>query len=448
MRIVELLVVEEAGAVGLKMRVYGREMCFVNCHFAAHLEAVGRRNADFDHVYRTMIFNRPFFSAAAAGVSSTIQMLRCANAMGIHSVEGMPELSEADLVVFFGDFNYRLDDISYDEARDFISQRCFDWLRERDQLLAEMKAGNVFQGMREAVIRFPPTYKFERHQVGLAGYDSSEKKRIPAWCDRILYRDSRTATISSCSLECPVVSLISQYEACMDVTDSDHKPVRCIFCMEIARVDESVRRQEFGEIIGSNEKIMLILEELFKVPEAVVSTNNIILQNQDTSILRITNKCGKDKALFDIICESESTVKENGQASDHRARGCFGFPRWLEVNPASGVIEPGNIVEISVHHEEFQTLEEFVDGIPQNWWCEDARDKEVILVVRVRGSCTTESKSHRIRVRHSFSAKSMPMERKSNKSSSVQANVLHRSDFQRLSCSTDMVDQLRNLHSP
>lgn len=33
-------------------------MCFVNCHFAAHLEAVNRRNADFDHVYRTMTFTR------------------------------------------------------------------------------------------------------------------------------------------------------------------------------------------------------------------------------------------------------------------------------------------------------------------------------------------------------------------------------------------------------
>ncbi|XP_059665553.1 type II inositol polyphosphate 5-phosphatase 15-like isoform X2 [Cornus florida] len=200
------------GAVGLRMRVYGWIMCFVNCHFAAHLEAVNRRNADFDHVYRTMIFSRPsnLFNATAAGVSSAIQMLRGANAVGIHSVEGMPELSEADMVIFLGDFNYRLDGISYDEARDFVSQRCFDWLRERDQLRAEMEAGNVFQGLREAVIRFPPTYKFERHQAGLAGYDSGEKKRVPAWCDRILYRDSRAASASTCCLDCPVVSSISQ----------------------------------------------------------------------------------------------------------------------------------------------------------------------------------------------------------------------------------------------
>lgn len=41
------------------MRIFDRIVCFVNCHFAAHLEAVNRRNADFDHVYRTMIFSRP-----------------------------------------------------------------------------------------------------------------------------------------------------------------------------------------------------------------------------------------------------------------------------------------------------------------------------------------------------------------------------------------------------
>lgn len=90
-------------------------------------------------------------------------------AAGVNTEETKLDLAEADMVVFLGDFNYRLFGISYDEARDFVSQRCFDWLREKDQLRAEMKAGKVFQGMREAIIRFPPTYKFERHRPGLAG---------------------------------------------------------------------------------------------------------------------------------------------------------------------------------------------------------------------------------------------------------------------------------------
>ncbi|XP_023900245.1 type II inositol polyphosphate 5-phosphatase 15 isoform X2 [Quercus suber] len=437
------------GAVGLRLRVYDRVMCFVNCHFAAHLEAVNRRNADFDHVYRTMTFSRPtnLFNAAAAG-SSSVQMLRNTNAIGAHTAEGMPELSDADLVIFLGDFNYRLDGISYDEARDFISQRCFDWLRERDQLRTEMEAGNVFQGMREAVITFPPTYKFERHQAGLAGYDSGEKKRIPAWCDRILYRDSRSALVSECSLECPVVSSISRYEACMDVTDSDHKPVRCIFTVDIARVDESIRRQELGEILGSNEKIKYVLEELCKIPETIISTNNIILQNQDTSILRITNKCGKNDAFFEIICEGESSIKEDGQASDHCPRGSFGYPRWLEVAPAAGIIRPNHIAEVSVHHDEFLTLEEFVDGVPQNSWCEDNRDKEVILVVKVRGRYTMETRNHRVCVRHCVTAKIKRSDPELNSARQIQGTVLHRSDIQSLSSSYDVVDHLRNLHSP
>ncbi|PON45556.1 hypothetical protein TorRG33x02_328450, partial [Trema orientale] len=448
------------GAVGLRIRVYDRVMCFINCHFAAHLEAVNRRNADFDHVYRTMTFSRPtnLFNAATAGASSgassAAQVLRSTNTGVAYSADGMPELSEADMVIFLGDFNYRLDGISYDEARDFVSQRCFDWLRERDQLRAEMEAGNVFQGMREAVIKFPPTYKFERHQVGLAGYDSGEKKRIPAWCDRILYRDSRSNSISECSLKCPVVSSILQYEGCMDVTDSDHKPVRCIFTVDIARVDESVRRQGLGEILGSNNKVKCMLENLGKIPETIISTNNIILQNQDTSILRITNKCGEKDALFEIVCEGQSTVNNDGLTSDHCPRGSFGFPRWLEVTPATGIIKPHHIAEVSVHHEDFQTLEEFVDGVPQNWWCEDARDKEVILLVKVSGRYTTESRNHQVRVRHCFSSRKRQNDREPE-SRQLQGTVLRRSDFQRLSSShdvvdhlKDMVDNLKSMHSP
>lgn len=118
----------------------------------------------------------------------------------------------------------------------------------------------------------------------------------------------------------------------MDVTDSDHKPVRCILSVDVARVDESIRRQEFGEIIRSNEKIKSILDQLYQIPETIVSTNNIIIQNQDTSILRITNKCGKNDAFYEIICEGQSTVKDDGRTSDHHSRGSYGLPRWLEVS--------------------------------------------------------------------------------------------------------------------
>ena len=117
----------------------------------------------------------------------------------------------------------------------------------------------------------------------------------------------------------------------MDVTESDHKPVRCKLSVEISHVDRSVRRKEFGNIVQTNDKIRSLLQELCYVPDTVVSTDSITLQNQETSILKITNKTGADNAIFQIICEGQSTIKEDEQPSDYRPRGSFGFPRWLEV---------------------------------------------------------------------------------------------------------------------
>lgn len=119
-----------------------------------------------------------------------------------------------------------------------------------------------------------------------------------------------------------------------------------------------------------------------------------------------------------------------------------------QVTPAAGIIRPNHIAEVSVHHDEFLTLEEFVDGVPKNSWCEDNRDKEVILVVKVRGRYTMETRNHRVRVRHCVTAKIKRSDPELNSTRQVQGTVLHRSDIQSLSSSYDMVDHLRNLHSP
>ncbi|XP_008678371.1 type I inositol polyphosphate 5-phosphatase 12 isoform X2 [Zea mays] len=426
------------GGVGLRIRVFGRRICFVNNHFAAHQENVSRRNADFDRIYRTMTFTKPQGSAASA---TAVQLHKAANEN--QADEGRPDLAEADMVIFLGDLNYRLDGITYDEARDMVSQRSFDWLRERDQLRAEMKAGNVFQGMREGPIRFPPTYKFQRHQSGLSGYDSGEKKRIPAWCDRILYRDSRPVPIAECSLECPVVAAITAYESCMDVTDSDHKPVRCTFSVDIARVDELIRRQEFGKIIESNKKVRSLLRELRSVPDTVVNANNITLENhQEDVILRITNNCETSKAAFEILCEGQTVRKQGGtQSEELLPRASFGFPLWLEVQPSMGLIGPGETAEVVVRHDDFLTQEEYVDGAQRNRWREATRDLEVVLSVTVTGSSSSsaEAVAHRVTVRHCCPAPPAPLPanrrsaaaspRDDVAASDNQSNHLHRSDL-------------------
>lgn len=75
-----------------------------------------------------------------------------------------------------------------------------------------------------------------------------------------------------------------------------------------------------------------------------------------------------------------------------------------KVNPASGVIRPDQVADILVRHEELHTSDENANGAPQSWWSEDILDKEVVLLVIVRGSCSTESKTHRLDVRHCFSS--------------------------------------------
>ncbi|MCJ1386037.1 hypothetical protein MMC17_009162 [Xylographa soralifera] len=60
-------------------------------------------------------------------------------------------------------------------------------LLPHDQLHKQMRSRKAFyDGWQEGAIDFLPTYKYDVGSVGM--FDSSEKKRGPSWCDRILYR--------------------------------------------------------------------------------------------------------------------------------------------------------------------------------------------------------------------------------------------------------------------
>ena len=60
-------------------------------------------------------------------------------------------------------------------------------LLPHDQLHLQMRTRKAFyDGWREGPIDFLPTYKYDVGTVAI--FDSSEKRRGPSWCDRILYR--------------------------------------------------------------------------------------------------------------------------------------------------------------------------------------------------------------------------------------------------------------------
>jgi phosphatidylinositol-bisphosphatase len=91
---------------------------------------------------------------------------------------------------------------SLDEADDLDSDEPLDPARDpaslhttlasllpHDELHQQQKARKTFQGWQEGPITFLPTYKYDAGSVGI--FDSSEKRRAPSWCDRILWRTRR-----------------------------------------------------------------------------------------------------------------------------------------------------------------------------------------------------------------------------------------------------------------
>jgi phosphatidylinositol-bisphosphatase len=69
-------------------------------------------------------------------------------------------------------------------------QTTLSCLLPHDELHQQMKLRKAFHdGWQEGPINFLPTYKYDAGSVGV--FDSSEKKRAPSWCDRILYRSRR-----------------------------------------------------------------------------------------------------------------------------------------------------------------------------------------------------------------------------------------------------------------
>ena len=84
--------------------------------------------------------------------------------------------------------NLGLDDEDDHQELDPMSlQTTIQSLLTHDELLQQIKVRKAFHdGWREGPIRFLPTYKYDVGSVAV--FDSSDKKRCPSWCDRILYR--------------------------------------------------------------------------------------------------------------------------------------------------------------------------------------------------------------------------------------------------------------------
>lgn len=82
------------------------------------------------------------------------------------------------------------EDVAHEELNPMSLQATIQSLLPHDELHQQMRTHKAFyDGWKEGPIRFLPTYKYDVGSVGM--FDSSDKKRCPSWCDRILYRTRR-----------------------------------------------------------------------------------------------------------------------------------------------------------------------------------------------------------------------------------------------------------------
>jgi phosphatidylinositol-bisphosphatase len=188
-------------------------LVFINSHLAAGADkaSLERRNWDVSQINTRTRFEP------------------IVDSLGSSQTQG-EGLGDEEFAFWFGDLNYRLEGMPGDDVRRLftIHTKHFDQdegrpstsgdsgygsktsmeqasvplppeldpaslqttiasLLPHDELHQQMKKSKAFHdGWQEGPVRFLPSYKYDVGTVG--AFDSSEKRRCPSWCDRILYR--------------------------------------------------------------------------------------------------------------------------------------------------------------------------------------------------------------------------------------------------------------------
>lgn len=206
------------GAIIVRFMVDDTSMCFINCHLAAGQTQANSRHNDI-----------------AAILDSTLLPAERDPSVRIDSFIGGGDgtmILDHELCLVNGDLNYRIDTMSRDTVVAAVKANNLSKLLDRDQLLVARRRNPAFKlrAFEEMAIQFAPTYKYD---VGTDNYDTSEKKRSPAWCDRLLHRG------------CGRIRQLDYRRH--EVRVSDHRPVSGQFNFTIKRISPKRRAMTWAD---------------------------------------------------------------------------------------------------------------------------------------------------------------------------------------------------------
>lgn len=200
------------GALCWRTFIHDTPVAFAVAHLAAGQKAIADRNNDFTSILKNANLpnGKADFSFPNGNAGSRI-LDHCA-------------------AFVFGDLNYRVE-MERGECEEAIRQVDYERLMSFDQLKSQISRPDLlFNSFSEAAQpSFAPTYKYDPGTRDV--FDSSEKRRVPAWCDRILVR----------SHFCDVQT--RSYRSVQEATASDHKPIFGTFIIKCRKIDHSKRDQ-------------------------------------------------------------------------------------------------------------------------------------------------------------------------------------------------------------
>ncbi|VDN17055.1 unnamed protein product [Gongylonema pulchrum] len=187
------------------------------------------------------------------------------------------------------------------------------------QLKEQQKLNQVFVDFKEPdVLDFRPTYKYD---PGTTRWDSSEKCRAPAWCDRILWWNRDGMNVRQLA-----------YESVESVMFSDHKPVRAIFQVKIRTIDQAKRDACYEEAVREADR-----RANEALPQVELSQNDIdfgeVYFFQSASRMITIKNTGKTRIAFSF------------GARPNRTAVC---EPWLSVTPPNSRLHPGATCVVSL----------------------------------------------------------------------------------------------------